>query len=48
MAVANEVVYAIEPSSPALTPIPRYLPNALVFLQEAISLNKKNFLSNLP
>ena len=33
-ALAKEVVYANEPSSPSLTPIPKYLPNALVFLQE--------------
>ena len=47
-ALANEVVYAIEPSSPTLTPIPKYLPNDLVFLQEEISLSKKDFLSKRP
>ena len=47
-ALANEVVYAIEPSSPTLTPTPKYLPNTLVFLQEEISLSKKDFLSNRP
>ena len=47
-ALAKEVVYAIEPSSPYLTPTPKYLPKALVFLQEITSLSKNDFLLNNP
>ena len=47
-ASANEVVYAIEPSYPYLTPTPRYLPKAFVFLQETISLSKNDLLLSNP
>jgi len=49
MAFPNDVVYAIEPSKPHLTPTPPYLPKeASVTLQDVISANLIDFLLKIP
>jgi len=47
-ALANEVVYAIEPSSPYLTPIRKYLPKASVFFAGDDLFEQERFLVKQP